>query len=66
MIVAEKARKALALPHATSLSASVVTFSAGIATYSAERDKASSDLITRADQALYRAKQLGRNRTVAA
>ena len=69
LIVAEKARQALAalaLPHAGSLTSNVVTFSAGIATYSAERDKVSNDLVTRADEALYRAKQLGRNRTVTA
>jgi diguanylate cyclase (GGDEF)-like protein len=69
MIVAEKARQALAalaLPHAGSLTSNVVTFSAGIATYSAEHDKASGDLVTRADEALYRAKHLGRNRVAAA
>ena len=43
----------------------LVTFSAGIATYVPERDKVSRDLTARADEALYRAKQLGRNRSVA-
>ena len=54
----------LALPHAQSPTSPLVTFSAGIATYSAERDKASRDITMRADEALYRAKHLGRNRTV--
>jgi diguanylate cyclase (GGDEF)-like protein len=56
---------ALAIPHEGSLVSSVVTFSAGIASYAPERDKKPQDLVTRADQALYRAKDLGRNRTVA-
>jgi diguanylate cyclase (GGDEF)-like protein len=67
--VAQAARHelaALALPHAGSPTSSVVTFSAGIATFSAEVDKASSDLTRRADEALYRAKHLGRDRVVAA
>lgn len=67
--VAQAARKevaALALPHAHSTTSGLVTFSAGIATFSAETDKASSDLTRRADEALYRAKHLGRDRVVAA
>lgn len=67
--VAQAARKevaALALPHAQSPTSGLVTFSAGIATFSAEADKASSDLTRRADEALYRAKHLGRDRVVAA
>ncbi len=43
-----------------------VTVSAGIAVYDAERDIATADLIKRADQALYRSKQAGRNRTTVA
>jgi diguanylate cyclase (GGDEF)-like protein len=65
----ERAREevaALSLAHARSSTSPLVTFSAGIATYSAERDRASRDLTARADEALYRAKHLGRNRTVAA
>ena len=68
VLVVERARQelaTLAIEHAGSLTAPVVTFSAGIASYSPERDKASRDLTTRADEALYRAKQLGRNRTLA-
>jgi diguanylate cyclase (GGDEF)-like protein len=58
---AELAR--LAIAHAGSQTAAVVTFSAGLAGYVAERDQKSDDLVLRADQALYRAKHLGRNRT---
>jgi diguanylate cyclase (GGDEF)-like protein len=57
---------ALAIPHDSSSAASVVTLSAGIATHDKERDNAPAELIARADQALYRAKDLGRNRCVCA
>jgi diguanylate cyclase (GGDEF)-like protein len=66
--VAQAARhelRALALPHAASPTSSIVTFSAGVATFSAEADNVSSDLTRRADEALYRAKHLGRDRVVA-
>lgn len=65
--VVERARQevaALAIAHAGSATSSCVTFSAGIASHSPERDKTSRDLTARADEALYRAKQLGRNRSV--
>jgi diguanylate cyclase (GGDEF)-like protein len=62
--VAQRELAALAIVHAGSTAADVVTFSAGIATYVPERDKVSRDLTARADEALYRAKQLGRNRSV--
>lgn len=68
-VVAEAARRevaALDISHARSPTSHRVTFSAGIATYELERDKASSELTTRADEALYRAKDLGRDRVVAA
>ncbi|HOW81777.1 MAG TPA: sensor domain-containing diguanylate cyclase [Spirochaetota bacterium] len=42
-----------------------VTISLGIAQYDPERDKDKSDLISRADTALYRAKNAGRNRVAA-
>ncbi|HEV3010520.1 MAG TPA: diguanylate cyclase [Burkholderiales bacterium] len=67
--VAEVARAevaALDISHAHSPTSHRVTFSAGIATYEPERDKVSSDLTTRADEALYRAKDLGRDRTLVA
>jgi diguanylate cyclase (GGDEF)-like protein len=67
--VVERARleiEALAIPHEDSPISGCVTFSAGVASYSPERDKKSQDLVTRADEALYRAKHLGRNRSVAA
>jgi len=67
--VVEVARHEVALldiAHANSPTSPRVTFSGGIATYSPDRDKASRDLTARADEALYRAKDLGRDRTVAA
>ena len=66
--VAELAQRAiadLAIAHDASPTSKIVTFSAGIASYQPERDKASRDLTARADEALYRAKQMGRNRCVA-
>jgi diguanylate cyclase (GGDEF)-like protein len=62
---AQREIAALAMAHAGSTTSDLVTFSAGIATYLPERDKVSRDLTQRADEALYRAKQLGRNRSVA-
>jgi len=56
----------LAIAHAASSVSPHVTFSAGVATFSPERDKTAADFIRRADEALYRAKALGRNRTVSA
>ena len=55
----------LAIPHEASPTSSAVTFSAGIATY-LQRDAAPQNLVERADEALYRAKQLGRNRVICA
>lgn len=69
VLVANMARRevdALAIAHAASPTAGHVTFSAGIATYAAERDRTPSDLTNRADEALYRAKDAGRNRAVVA
>jgi len=60
----ELARRAI--PHAASQTAAVVTFSAGLACYSPDRDRDGQQFIKRADEALYRAKELGRNRTVSA
>jgi diguanylate cyclase (GGDEF)-like protein len=66
--VADAARRevaALEIAHAQSPTSGLVTFSGGIATYS-EQDTSCRALTTRADEALYRAKHLGRNRIVAA
>jgi diguanylate cyclase (GGDEF)-like protein len=54
--------RALALPHAQSQVAPMVTLSIGIATYYPILDGHDIDLLKRADAALYRAKREGRNR----
>jgi diguanylate cyclase (GGDEF)-like protein len=67
--VMEAARQnlaALAIPHDRSPTMKIVTFSAGIAAYTEGRDHEPARLIARADEALYRAKELGRNRSVCA
>jgi diguanylate cyclase (GGDEF)-like protein len=67
--VVEAARSELArraIPHAASQTGEVVTFSAGLAIYSADRDRDAQQFVKRADEALYRAKELGRNRSVSA
>lgn len=56
-----KAVERLAIPHSQSLVASNVTISLGFTVYKGEADIFKSDFLQRADQALYRAKQLGRN-----
>jgi diguanylate cyclase (GGDEF)-like protein len=65
--VVEVARQELASPEAVLVHeaspAGVVSFSAGVAVY-AESDVDFHALVARADEALYRAKQEGRNRTV--
>lgn len=55
-----KAIDRLEIPHAKSLVSNHVTISLGITVYRAE-DVSKEELLTVADQALYRAKQLGRN-----
>lgn len=63
--VAEKAREAvqtLAIPHGYSETASVVTISAGVACVSPLQSSVKKDLIDKADEQLYRAKEQGRNR----
>ncbi len=68
LIVMERARSelaSLALAHEVSPTATFVTFSAGVATYTPGGGKV-QDLVVRADEALYRAKHLGRNRVVGA
>lgn len=63
--VAEGARarvQGLALPHARSDAAPVVTVSVGVAWASAEEADEAAELLRRADLALYEAKRAGRNR----
>jgi diguanylate cyclase (GGDEF)-like protein len=55
---------ALAISHASSAVSQNVTLSQGIASLAPEKETAAEDLIHRADQALYQAKQQGRNRYV--
>jgi diguanylate cyclase (GGDEF)-like protein len=54
---------ALRIPHRTSTAARHVTVSAGVATVVPTADRTPQDLVARADEALYRAKSGGRNRT---
>jgi diguanylate cyclase (GGDEF)-like protein len=54
----------LAIPHARSAVDPKVTLSQGIVALIPEKETSSEDLIQRADQALYLAKQQGRNRYV--
>lgn len=56
-----KAVERLAIPHSQSLVDSNVTISLGFTVYKGEAEIFKSDFLQRADQALYRAKQLGRN-----
>jgi diguanylate cyclase (GGDEF)-like protein len=65
--VAETVRDAIAqlnIPHEYSLVASHVTMSVGVACYLPAKEINSERLVAAADQALYQAKKLGRNRVV--
>jgi diguanylate cyclase (GGDEF)-like protein len=64
-IIAEKILKnvrACNIPHESSEAADIVTVSIGVATGIAKRDQTYEDFIKRADEALYEAKENGRNR----
>lgn len=56
----------LQIPHPTSAAAGVVTISCGVATVRPSLDMEPGELVRHADEALYQAKQGGRNRTVVA
>ena len=68
-LVAEKIRyavQALAIEHAHSLSGRVLSVSAGTASRLPGREDGAEQLLREADMALYRAKQMGRNRVQSA
>lgn len=54
--------QAMAIPHAASSIAPCITLSAGAASLTPNLDATTAALLTRADKALYQAKQAGRNR----
>jgi len=57
----QQAIQALALPH-EGAPWGIVTVSFGVATMAPEREQLAEELVRRADRAMYRAKQGGRNR----
>ena len=68
LIIAEAARAAVAqleIAHATSITASYVSISGGVAVLSRTRDISPQQLISEADLNLFQAKHMGRNQMVA-
>ena len=57
----QQAIQALALPH-EGAPHGIVTVSFGVATMAPQREQLAEELVRRADRAMYRAKQGGRNR----
>jgi diguanylate cyclase (GGDEF)-like protein len=57
--------EAMAVPHAASRAASVLTISAGVAAWEHQQLDTPSTLLARADDALYQSKATGRNRVTA-
>lgn len=69
LVAAEKVRKNIAelqIPHAHSSAAEHVTVSVGVASMTPTLSSRPEQLIAAADQALYQAKEKGRNRVMAA
>jgi diguanylate cyclase (GGDEF)-like protein len=65
--IAEQMRLAIqetCIPHKYSLTDNIITVSFGVATVIPQREQSSTILVSFADKALYKAKQLGRNRVV--
>lgn len=56
-----RAIERLSIPHEKSSVSDIITISLGFTVYKGELEISKDDLISRADQALYRAKKLGRN-----
>ena len=57
----QQATLALAIPH-TEMPTGTVTVSFGVASLVPQRNQEPNELVQRADEAMYRAKQAGRNR----
>ncbi len=65
LIVAERIRQGiinLAIPHEWSDIANCVTASLGVVTLTCHKEEPASEIVVRADELLYKAKDLGRNR----
>jgi diguanylate cyclase (GGDEF)-like protein len=62
-LIRQRIRK-LQIPHATSKIDTILTVSQGVAAMVPSRDSVPSELIRRADQALYQAKMQGRDRVI--